>query len=88
MSHRCSRSPGTWQGGETGCGSSPAPDSPDGSETPTPAAVRHAVRTVLDDPKYRNAARRIATTRGAHHLTDIVDEVIAHNERPAAHKQP
>ena len=50
------------------------------TETPTPAAVRDAVRTGLDDHRYRDAARRIAqrmaTTRGVHHLADIVDGLI------------
>ena len=51
------------------------------TDTPTPAALRRAVRAVLDDPGYRRAARRIAdrmaTTRGVHHLADIVDALIA-----------
>jgi UDP:flavonoid glycosyltransferase YjiC (YdhE family) len=55
------------------------------TENPTPAAVRRAVRAVLDDHRYRDAARRIAermaTTRGVHHLADIVDDLIAHIRR-------
>ena len=51
------------------------------TETPTPAAVHRAVRAVLDDHRYRDAAHRIAermaTTRGVHRLAEIVDELIA-----------
>jgi UDP:flavonoid glycosyltransferase YjiC (YdhE family) len=55
------------------------------TETPTPAAIRRAVRAVLDDHRYRDAARRVAgsmaTTRGVHRLAEIVDEVIAGSRR-------
>jgi MGT family glycosyltransferase len=55
------------------------------TETPTPAAIRGAVRAVLDDNQYRTAARRIAermaTTRGVHQLAEIVDGLIAHRWR-------
>jgi UDP:flavonoid glycosyltransferase YjiC (YdhE family) len=58
------------------------------TETPTPAEVRDAVRAVLGDPRYREAARRMARrmagTRGVHRLAEIVDELIAHNGRPVA----
>jgi MGT family glycosyltransferase len=51
------------------------------SKTPTPAAIRRAVRAVLDNPRYRDAARHIAkqmaTTRGVHRLAEIIDELIA-----------
>lgn len=51
------------------------------TESPAPAALRRAVRAVLDDPGYRQAARRIAdrmaTTRGTDHLAEVVDTLIA-----------
>ncbi len=51
-----------------------------GTEIPKPAALRHAVRTVLDDHRYRQSAERIAarmaTTRGVHRLAEIVDGLI------------
>jgi MGT family glycosyltransferase len=60
--------------------------------SPTPAAVRGAVRTVLDDHRYRDAARRIAdlmaTTRGVHHLAEIVDGVIVRSRRTGPMRQP
>ncbi len=50
------------------------------TETPTPAAIRRAVRTVLDNRRYRDAARQIGTqmaaTRGVHRLAEIVDDLI------------
>ncbi|AVT38565.1 glycosyltransferase [Plantactinospora sp. BB1] len=55
------------------------------TETPTPAAVRRAVRAVLDDHRYRDAARhiadRMATTRGVHRLADIVDGLVEESRR-------
>ena len=55
------------------------------TETPTPTALRRAVRAVLDDHQYRAAARRIAermaTTRGVHRLAEILDESIASSRR-------
>jgi MGT family glycosyltransferase len=61
------------------------------TETPTPAAIRSAVRAVLDDHRYRDAARRIAermtATRGVHRLTEIVDELIAERRRTAIQSQ-
>lgn len=55
------------------------------TETPTPAAIRHAVRAVLDDRRYREAATRIAelmaATRGVHRLAEIVDELMADHRR-------
>ncbi|GAA1030353.1 glycosyltransferase [Virgisporangium ochraceum] len=51
------------------------------SETPAPAAVRRHVRAVLDDDRYRAAARRMAermaATRGPLHLAEVVDTLIA-----------
>ena len=53
------------------------------SEAPSPAAIRRAVRAVLDDRWYRyraaaqHIAERMSTTRGVHHLADIVDGLIA-----------
>ena len=57
------------------------------SETPSPAAVRRAVHAVLDDPRYRAAARRMAErmaeTRGVHRLAEVVDELIGDSrQRP------
>jgi UDP:flavonoid glycosyltransferase YjiC (YdhE family) len=56
------------------------------SETPAPARIRRDVRAVLDDDRYRAAARRMAermaTTRGPDHLAEIVDAVVAtHRQR-------
>ncbi|MDQ7909389.1 glycosyltransferase [Phytohabitans sp. ZYX-F-186] len=55
------------------------------TDTPTPAAVRGAVRAVLADRRYRDAARRVAgrmaTTRGVHLLADVVDKLIAESPR-------
>ena len=55
------------------------------TETPTPAAVRRAVRSVLDDRRYRDAAGRVATqmaaTRGVHRLAEVVDELISNSRR-------
>ena len=62
------------------------------AENPTPAAVRHAVRSVLDNPRYRDAARRVsermATTRGVHRLAEIVDDLIANHRRHGLMQQP
>jgi hypothetical protein len=56
------------------------------SETPTPAAIRAAVRAVLDDRRYREAASRIgehmAATRGMHRLAEIIGELIVANRQP------
>ncbi|MEV4049707.1 glycosyltransferase [Amycolatopsis sp. NPDC049688] len=53
---------------------------------PAPSAIRRAVRAVLDDHHYRDAARRIAGhmagTRGVHRLAEIVDGLVA--ERTAS----
>jgi MGT family glycosyltransferase len=50
------------------------------TRTPTPRSIRRAVRAVLDDPRYRDAARdiadRMAETRGAHRLAEIVDALV------------
>ncbi len=49
------------------------------SATPTPAAVRKAVRTVLDDPRYRDRAQQVsrsmAQASGIQGLTQIVDNL-------------
>ena len=49
------------------------------SETPTPAAVRKAIRTVLKDPRYRDRAQQIsrsmAQAGGITGLTQIVDDL-------------
>ena len=49
------------------------------TETPTPAAVRDAVRSVLDQPVYRARAQAIATSMeragGLARLVEIVDEI-------------
>jgi UDP:flavonoid glycosyltransferase YjiC (YdhE family) len=62
------------------------------TDTPTPAAVRRAVRAVLDDHQYRDAARRIAermaTARGVHRLAEIVDELIADRRRTDRMRPP
>lgn len=51
------------------------------TEHPSPAAIRHAVRAVLDDVRYREAAldiaERMAASRGAQELARIVDGLIA-----------
>ena len=51
------------------------------TEHPTPAALRRAVRAVLTDHRYRDAARRMAgcmaESRGVGRLAEIVDELIA-----------
>ena len=61
------------------------------TDTPTPAAVRRAVRAVLDDPRHRRAARRMAermaATRGVHRLAEIVDELIT-DRRSAGSARP
>lgn len=53
--------------------------------TPTPRAVRNAVRTVLDHPSYRENARRLETALarrdGAAEIAALVDEVIAERSR-------
>ncbi|MGH3741744.1 MAG: glycosyltransferase, partial [Micromonosporaceae bacterium] len=63
-----------------------------GTKTPTPAAIRGAVRAVLSDHKYRDAACRIAermvVTRGVHRLAEVVDEVIADAQRIGLMQQP
>jgi UDP:flavonoid glycosyltransferase YjiC (YdhE family) len=62
------------------------------TDTPTPAAIRAAVRAVLDDHRYRDAAHRIAermaTTRGVHHLADIVDKLIANSRQTDLTQHP
>ncbi|MDG4785259.1 glycosyltransferase [Micromonospora sp. WMMD1102] len=61
------------------------------TETPTPTAIRRAVRTVLDDHRYRDAAGRIArqmaASRGVYRLAEIVDELIA-DHRQRGHRRP
>lgn len=56
------------------------------TNTPTPAAIRKAVRTVLHDQEYRDAARRlaeqIAASRGIHGLADIVEDVTSNRPQP------
>lgn len=51
------------------------------TRTPAPPAIRRAVRAVLDDHHYRDAARRIAGrmagTRGVRELAEIVDALVA-----------
>jgi UDP:flavonoid glycosyltransferase YjiC (YdhE family) len=51
------------------------------TDSPSPAAVRRAVRAVLRDPRYRRAARgmadRMATSRGTDQLAEVVDALIA-----------
>ncbi len=50
------------------------------TEHPPPAALRRAVRAVLADGRYRDAARRLsgrmAATRGVERLAEIVDDLI------------
>lgn len=52
------------------------------SEAPSPAAIRRAVRAVLDDRRYRYRgaahaiAERMAAARGVHHLAEIVDRLV------------
>jgi UDP:flavonoid glycosyltransferase YjiC (YdhE family) len=52
------------------------------SETPTPAAVRKAVRAVIADPRYRDRAqqlsRSMAQASGLAGLTDVVDHLHTH----------
>ncbi|TDE08370.1 glycosyltransferase [Jiangella asiatica] len=61
------------------------------TETPSPAQVRRAVRAVLHDNRYRDAARRIAermaTTRGVHRLAEIVDDLITDRRRTSFTQQ-
>jgi MGT family glycosyltransferase len=53
------------------------------TETPTPVAVRNAVHTVLNDPRYSDAAKRIAASMaqapGITQLAGIVDELATRN---------
>ena len=53
------------------------------TETPTPVDVRNAVHTVLNDPRYSDAAKRVAARMaqapGIAQLADIVDELTARN---------
>ncbi|GAA5031741.1 glycosyltransferase [Actinopolymorpha pittospori] len=62
------------------------------TETPTPAALRRAIRSVLDDHRYRGAALRVAehmaATRGVHRLAEIVDSLIADLRPPGLMQQP
>jgi UDP:flavonoid glycosyltransferase YjiC (YdhE family) len=55
------------------------------TETPTPAAIRRAVRAVLDNRRYRHAAARMAehmaATRGVHRLAEIVDQLVDDRRR-------
>lgn len=57
-----------------------------GTEAPKPAAIRRAVRAVLDDHRYRDAAgrmaERMAETRGVHRLAEIVDGLITDRRSP------
>lgn len=56
--------------------------------TPTPAAIRRAVRSVLDDPGYLRRARDLesafARLDGVAEIAALVDEVIAENPAVAA----
>lgn len=56
------------------------------TETPSPAAVRRAVHTVLRDERYRTTAQhiaqRMAATDELKQLTEIVDNQIANNAQP------
>ena len=56
------------------------------TETPSPAAVRRAVHTVLQDRRYRataqHLAHRMAAADGLKQLTEIVDNQIANNAQP------
>jgi MGT family glycosyltransferase len=60
------------------------------TDHPTPRALRRAVRTVLEDPRYRQASQRIAADManapGFSGLADVVDRVIAEN--PSATQSP
>lgn len=51
------------------------------AETPSPAVVRKSVRAALRQPRYRDAARRIATQMsaagGIGRLAEILDDVVA-----------
>lgn len=62
------------------------------TETPTPTAVRRAVRAVLDDDRYGDAARgiaaRMAASGGVHRLAEIVDELIARRRSSGLMQQP
>ena len=55
------------------------------TETPSPAAVRRAVHSVLKDGRYRDTAQhlahRMAAAGGLRQLTEIVDNLIADNAR-------
>jgi MGT family glycosyltransferase len=55
------------------------------TEAPAPRAIRAAVRAVLRDHRYRDAARRIAdrmaATGGVHRLAEVVDELVAGGRR-------
>ena len=61
------------------------------TETPSPAAVGDAVRTVLRDPRYRASAERMAARMaeagGVTRLADIVDE-LSITRRTTPHEQP
>ena len=56
------------------------------TETPSPAAVRRAVHTVLRDERYRataqHLAHRMAAADGLQQLTEIIDNQIANNAQP------
>ena len=56
------------------------------TETPSPAAVRRAVHTVLQDGRYRataqHLAHRMTAANGLQQLTEIIDNQIANNARP------
>jgi MGT family glycosyltransferase len=51
------------------------------SETPSPSQVRAAVRTVMDEPRYRERARVIADSMARTHaparLAEVVDDLVA-----------
>jgi UDP:flavonoid glycosyltransferase YjiC (YdhE family) len=52
-----------------------------GTDSPRPAAIRRAVRRVLDDPSYAAAARRVRADFARHHAAaeaaDLVEELAA-----------
>ena len=56
------------------------------TETPSPAAVRRAVHTVLRDKRYRataqHLAHRMTAADGLQQLTEIIDKQIANNAQP------
>ena len=56
------------------------------TETPSPAAVRRAVHTVLQDQRYRvtaqHLAHRMAAADGLQQLTEIIDHQIANDAQP------